>query len=62
MCDGESGRESVGGTIAILKPASIERGVEEVSLLLADDQRTGRTSATISGIGHGRSDREVIIQ
>lgn len=62
MCNGNSTRTSYGGTIAILKSASVDPSLAEMSLLLADDHRTGNTMATLSGVDSPASERHVVIQ
>lgn len=62
MCNGTSSRQSLGGTIAILKSPRLNESTPEMSLLLADDHHTGRTTATLSGINALSEDRQVVIQ
>lgn len=64
MCNGESIRQSGGGTIAILKSApSSPAPCAETSLLLADDYLTGATTATLSGASTPPGlERQVVIQ
>ena len=62
MCNGKSSRQSYGGTIAILKSASSDLQPSEMSLLLADDQHTGNTSAMLNGAVASHSEDQVVIQ
>ena len=62
MCNGNSSRPSFGGTIAILKSASVDLARAEMSLLLADDHKSGNTIATLSGVDAAISERHVVIQ
>lgn len=62
MCNGESSRKSLGGTIAILKSAPSLSEKEVLSLSLEDDRHTGRTIATISGSDAWDGARHFVIQ
>ena len=65
MCNGEVGRASVGGTIAILKPTTTAGGPalpRELSLRLIDDQDTGATAAAIDGLDFGGRGNQIVIQ
>ena len=67
MCNSDcsEARPSYGGTIAILKPTSINSPLtlnEECALRLVDDAATGRTMATLDAPEKSRSDCQVLIQ
>lgn len=65
MCNGETGRASNGGTIAILKPSATTSRPpirRELSLRLATDISNGQTIATFGGLDEGHADSHVVIQ
>ncbi|KAH9822877.1 hypothetical protein Tdes44962_MAKER00705 [Teratosphaeria destructans] len=65
MCNGQSSRTSQGGTIAILKPIPRVEWTplkRDLALRIAEDASTGRTNASIDGLGAFRSrDARVVI-
>ena len=65
MCNGFSARESEGGALAVLKPASPDTKSSlkrELSLKLAEDTKTGKTLATINDLDFDVVGSRVIIQ